>query len=262
MLRVEGGAAKGATGILRTLSMLNEDAITDDVAEVNFVKGVKIRANDPRVRKAPRKIRVWTFDQLREFAAAGRADIRKVTPRPGRHKQTGETLYYAARNYEPMLAVFALSNLRIGEVFALMRSKLDLEQAILSVTGNAYKGVITEGDTNEKKHVRDVPVAPSLVELLRELPPRIDTRLLFPTPKGTCWHDSTFRRDVWRPAQIASGLPITPHECRHSYVSNLRAAGIDPADLAQITGHDIETATRAYTHPLNQSMDAIREVIG
>lgn len=262
MLRVEGRAASGAVGIRNTLSAMTEDAIDDDVVEMNFARGVKIRANDPRVRKPPRKINIWTFDQLREFASAGRAEVRKVTPRPQPDKRTKETLYYPARNYEPMLAMFGLSNLRIGEVFALLRAKLDLEEAIQQVVGNAYKGVITEGDSPEKKHVRVVPLAPSLVELLRQVPPRIDTQLLFPTPKGTAWHDSTFRRDVWEPAQIASGLPILPHECRHSYVSNLRAAGVDPADLAQVTGQDVETATRHYTHPLGQSMDLIREVIG
>lgn len=262
MLRVEGRAVKGVTGIRNVLSTMTEDAIGDEVAEVNFVKGAKIRATDPRVRKPARKIQIWSFVQLREFAAAGRAELRAVTPKPEKHKRSGEVLFYPAINYEPMLAVFGLSNLRIGEVFALLREGLDLEAGIMAVIGNAFNGVITEGDTREKKHVREVPLAPSLVGLLRDLPPRIDTKLLFPTRKGTVWHDSTFRRDVWVQAQIASGLPIKPHECRHSYVTNLRAAGIDPADLAKITGHDIETATRAYHHPLNQSMEAIREVIG
>jgi integrase len=262
LLREEGRAVKGVIGIRNTLSSMTEDAITDEVAEVNFAKGVKVRANDPRVRKAPKRARIWTFDQLREFAAAGRAEVRRTTPKPKPDKKTRETLYYPAIDYEPMLATFALSNLRIGEVFALLRAELDLDAALLHPSGNAYKGVITRGDTREKKHVREVPLAPSLVEVLRRLPPRIDTKLLFPTRKGTCWHDSTFRRDVWKPAQIASGLPITPHECRHSYVTNLRAAGIDPADLAEVTGHDIETATRHYTKPLGRSMDAIREVIG
>jgi integrase len=262
MLRIQGRAAKGAIGVRNTLSAMTEDAITDEVAEVNFAKGVQVRANDPRIRKEPRKATIWTFDQLREFAAAGRSETRVVTPKPEPDRKTGETLYYSAANYEPMLAVFALSNLRIGEVFALLRAKLDLEQAILSVTGNAYNGVIREGDTREKRHVRVVPLAPSLFDLLRGLPPRIDTKLLFPTPKGTVWHDSSFRRDVWKQAQIASGLPVKPHDCRHSYVTHLRAAGVDPADLASVTGHDIDTATRHYTQPLGRSMDAIRTAIG
>lgn len=262
LLRVQGRAARGVIGIRNTLSAMTEDAITDEVAEVNFAKGAKVRASDPRIRKAPKRSRIWTFDQLREFAAAGRAEVRAQTRKPEPHGLTGETLYYSAVNYEPMIAVFALSNLRVGEVFALRRSQLDLEAAMLYPTGNAYNGVITDGDTREKKHIREVPLAPSLVVLLAALPPRIDTSLLFPTPKGTVWHDSTFRRDVWKPAQIASGMDVTPHECRHSYVTNLRAAGIDPADLAQVTGHDIETATRVYTQPLGRSMDAIRDVIG
>jgi integrase len=262
LLAVQGRAIAGVIGIRNTLSAMTEDAITDEVAEVNFAKGAKVRAKDPRVRKPPKKARIWTFDELREFAEAGRPEIRARTAKPQKHRKTGETLYYSAIDYRPMLAVFALSNLRIGEVLALRRSQLDLEAAMLHPTGNAYNGVITEGDSREKKHVREVPLAPSLVDLLRDLPPRIDTPLLFPTPKGTVWHDSTFRRDVWEPAQIASGMDITPHECRHSYVTNLRAAGIDPADLAQVTGHDIETATRVYTKPLGQSMEAIREAIG
>jgi integrase len=262
MLREQCRAAKGAIGIRNTLSAMSEDAITDEVTEVNFAKGVTIRANDPRVRKAPKAIRVWTFEQMRDFAAAGRAAVRAGTAKPECDRRTGETLYYSAVNFEPMLLVFALTGLRIGEVFALERRDLDLDAAMLYPIGNAYNGVITRGDTPEKRHEGAVPLPESLVEALTGLPPRIDTRLLFPTAKGTVWHDSTFRRDVWVPAQLASGLDIRPHECRHSYVTNLRAAGIDPADLADVTRHDIETATRHYTHPTRGSYEQIREALG
>jgi integrase len=262
MLRKEGRSQKGAIGLRNALSAMTEDAITDEVAEVNFAKGAQVRANDPRIRKPPKRKRIWTFDQMREFAAAGRAEIRRQTPKPEPDRKTGETLYYAPINYEPMLATFGLANLRIGEVFALLQTELDREKHMLYPTGNAYKGVIARGDTVEKKHEGEIPIPPSLAVLLETLPPRIDTQLLFPTPKGTCWHDSTFRRDVWKPAQIASGLPILPHECRHSYVTHLRAAGVDPADLAAVTRHDIDTATRHYTQPLGQSMEQIREIIG
>jgi len=262
MLRVEGRAQKGAIGLRNSLSAMTEDAITDDVAEVNFAKGAHVRANDPRIRKPAKKARIWTFDQLREFAAAARADVRAATPKPEPHKQTGATLYYSAVDYEAVVATICLANFRIGEVFALLRTELDLQAGFFYPTGTAYEGVITRGDTREKKHEGENPIAPSLAAILRDYPPRIDTPLLFPTPKGTCWHDSTFRRDVWEPAQIASGLSILPHECRHSYVTHLRAAGVDPADLAAVTRHDVDTATRHYTQPLGESMDQIREAIG
>ena len=46
------------------------------------------------------------------------------------------------------------------------------------------------------------------------------------------------------------------------WVTHLRAAGIDAADLAEIAGHTIATATARYTHPLRRSDDAVRNVVG
>ena len=89
-----------------------------------------------------------------------------------------------------------------------------------------------------------------------------DSELLFTTPTGRMWRERNFYRDVWKPAQAASCLDIRPHECRHSYVTHLRAAGINDADLAKIAGHRVETMLARYTHPLERSHDAIRRKIG
>jgi uncharacterized protein (DUF1778 family) len=165
MLRDQGRAHTGAQNILRSLSAMSEDAITDEVAEVNFVRGVRVRASDPRVRGATRPPRVFGFDELRRFAAHG-----------GEH--------------EPMLRVFTDCGLRLGEVLGLERG--DFDGAALHLRGSAHAGVFTPGDQPTKRHVRTVPCPPSTAE-----PPRIDTPLLFPTPAGRIWHESNFRRDVW-----------------------------------------------------------------
>ena len=54
----------------------------------------------------------------------------------------------------------------------------------------------------------------------------------------------------------------TPHHCRHSYITELRAAGIDDADLADVAGHTVETMVGNYTHALRRSHDQIRKEIG
>lgn len=73
MLTNEGRATTGAVGILRSLSAMAEDAITDEVCDLNPFKGVRIRANDPRAKKKPRPIRVFSFEEMHRFAkAAGR----------------------------------------------------------------------------------------------------------------------------------------------------------------------------------------------
>ncbi|HXS45979.1 MAG TPA: tyrosine-type recombinase/integrase [Solirubrobacterales bacterium] len=85
-----------------------------------------------------------------------------------------------------------------------------------------------------------------------------DCDFLFTTPRGRLWRERTFYRDLWKPAQKASGLDIRPHECRHSYVTHLRAAGVNDADLAEIAGHRVETMLARYTHAVGQSFEAVR----
>ena len=73
MLKTEGRATTGAVGIIRARSAMAEDAITDEACDLNPFKGIRIRANDPRAKKKPRPIRVFTFEEMHRFAkAAGR----------------------------------------------------------------------------------------------------------------------------------------------------------------------------------------------
>ncbi len=89
-----------------------------------------------------------------------------------------------------------------------------------------------------------------------------DCELLFTTPTGRMWRKRNFYRDLWKPTQQASGLDIRPHACRHSYVTHLRAAGINDADLAEIAGHKVDTLLSNYVHPTGVSFDGVRNAIG
>jgi hypothetical protein len=68
MLRVQSRATTGVVGILRSLSAMAEDAITDEIADLNPFKGVRVRANDPRAKKKRRPIRVFSFEEMHRFA--------------------------------------------------------------------------------------------------------------------------------------------------------------------------------------------------
>ena len=212
MLTNEGRATTGAVGILRSLSAMAEDAITDEVCDLNPFKGIRIRANDPRARKKRRPIRVFTFEEMHRFAKA------------------------AGRN-EAMVRVFTDTGMRLGEVLPLRREDFDGET--LQVRRTAHEGVILEGtktDHGEQDAGRVVPVPATLAWML-EAQIQVngpDCKLLFPTPRGRLCRERTFYRDVWRPTQEASGLDIRPHECRHSYVTHLRAVGVNDADLRRL----------------------------
>ena len=236
MLRVQGRAPSGAVNILRALSAMAEDAITDELAGVNPFKGVRVREQDPRAVKQAREPRVWSWEQMHAVAAeAGR--------------------------YEPMIRMLADCGLRIGELFALERAAVDLKAGEFAVTGSAWNGRVV-GSSREKRHDRVGPIPPGCVALLRAMPARIDSPWLFPTPTGRLWRYDNWRRDVWNPTLKAAGFRPTPQEFRHSWNSLLRAAGVDPADLAEMAGHSVETATARYTHALRRSFDEVRRMVG
>jgi integrase len=236
MLRVQGRATIGAVGILRSLSAMAEDAITDEVCDLNPFKGVRIRANDPRAQKKPRPIRIFTFEQMHAFAKA-------------------------AGEHEAMIRVFTDTGLRLGEVLPLRPE--DFDGKTLQVRRTAHEGEILEGTKTDHGEIdagRTVPVPATLAWLL-EAQIQLNapnSNLLFTTPTGRMWRERNFYRDVWGPAQRATGLDIRPHECRHSYVTHLRAARINDADLAEIAGHRVETMLARYTHAVGQSFDAVR----
>lgn len=128
----------------------------------------------------------------------------------------------------------------------------------------AHEGRIADGTKNDHGETnagRDVPVPAGLGVMLKAMPPRIDTALMFPTSTGRVWRERNWRRDVWAPAREATGMDVRPHEMRHSYVSLMRAAGVDAADLAAIPGHSVETLHGRYTHALRRSFEQVRAAI-
>jgi integrase len=259
MLREQKRARLGVVGILSALSAMFEDAIDDELAGANPFRGVRVRSADPRISKAAKAPRIFTFEEMRTFATGGQPAMRAKAKAAAKAR---DEIWPASpkRDYEAMLLVFATTGLRLGEVLGLERRDFDGET--ITVRGTAHKGRFIEGDSDEKRHVRTVPIAPSLKAALEQLPARIDTRLMFPTPTGRIWIERNFYRDVWQFAREATGIDARPHDFRHSYVSHLRAAGIDDADLADVTGHRVETMLSHYTHALGKSHDAIREAIG
>jgi integrase len=43
-------------------------------------------------------------------------------------------------------------------------------------------------------------------------------------------------------------MDFRPHECRHSYITHLRATRVKEADLAESFGHQVETMLARYTY--------------
>jgi integrase len=255
----QGRAAEGVTGILRAMSAMTTDAIDDEVCEANPWLRLGVRLNDPRVKKAPRPKRLWTMEQMHAFAAAA-AQVRNLD----RNEPT-ELDMWRALYAEPMIRLLSDCGLRLGEVPAFERS--DLRPGWLRVRQTAHESEVQPGTKTthhrpQDEQWRDVPIPPSTETLLRAMPARIDTPLLFPTPRGMVWRARNWRRDVWAPAQKAAGMDPRPQEFRASWESILAAAGVDRADLGKYAGHSVQTANARYVQPLDRSAERVRSAIG
>jgi len=263
LLRAEGRAAEGARGIIAACSAMAEDAIGDDVATQNAFSGVRLRADDPRIRKPRRAVRIWSFEQMRRFARGGRPEVRAATRRPpdprSKARYARRERFYSERDYEALLLTPGFTGLRLGEVLALRAGEFD--GRTFHPHCSAHEGELV-ASSEQKNHERSVPVPPTLAGLIARLPQPAESEFLFPTPTGRLWRERNFYRDVWTPAKLATGLDPTPHELRHSYVTHLRAAGIDDADLALVAGHSLQTMVSVYAHALERSHEAIRTIIG
>lgn len=272
LLRVQGRSYTGAANVMTTLHTMAEDAIGDEVIVANPFK-VKLRRSDPRIRKQARPIRVWSWEQMHEFARAC-----ATAEGPGGPTMVAWRATYA----EAMVRVLSDCGLRAGELPALYTTDADLKEGLLRVGWTVALGEVLPGTKNDHGEVeagRVVPLPPALVEMLRTMTvgrpiPIIPFEqrdrskflrpdaLLFPTPLGRVWGYANWWKLVWRPGVAASGLDMRPHEARHSWVSLMRAAGVDPADLADAAGHSESTATARYSHGLGRSFEAIRKAVG
>lgn len=238
LLRVDGRAQLGARNILSTLSGVMQAAVEDELIEVNPIRGIKVRANDPRIRKPPREPKVWSMEQMHEFAAAAPTAQGKA-----------------------MIRVLSDCGLRLGEMLALERIA-HTQGGVLRVKGTAHNGVVTTQDGETKLHDRVVPLPASTAGFILRSLNGSRSRWLFPNGRNRPHCEGNFRRDVWALCREATGLNIVPHDMRHSWCSHMAAAGVDPADLAAVAGHRLETMMQYYVHSLDQSNDKIRSVIG
>jgi hypothetical protein len=83
---------------------------------------------------------------------------------------------------------------------------------------------------------------------LDELPARLDTPLVFPSPAGGLVNLDNFRRREWGPAIEASGIdrPARIYDLRSTFASNALAAGVTVFELARIMGTSVRMIERHY----------------
>ena len=82
-----------------------------------------------------------------------------------------------------------------------------------------------------------MPLTARATAALEQVPRRIDTRLVFTSPRGGAIDMHNFARRDWHPALEAAGVSRRRvYDLRHSFASNALAAGISLYELSRYIG--------------------------
>ena len=123
-------------------------------------------------------------------------------------------------------------------------SVIHIRQAVKTVSGK-----VEIGPPKSKDSVRDVPIPEGLRAMVIDLRSTEDT-YIFQSPKKEQPFDPKMYREKFKDYIEALGdvRELTPHSCRHTYVSQMQALGVDLATIQSMVGHADLDMTQHYLH--------------
>jgi integrase len=137
--------------------------------------------------------------------------------------------------YRAIPLVLVGTGLRPEELWAVERRDLDLEAGVLTVSRVFSGGQVKEPKTERSK--RRVPLRARVVEAIKAQPPRMDTPLLFPAPRGGHIDGEKFRYREWAAALRAADVEYRrPYDCRHTFASWAIQDGVHLFELSRVMG--------------------------
>jgi integrase len=170
--------------------------------------------------------------------------------------------------WRALVILAAYGGLRLGELLALRRHRIDLMRGTVDVaeTVGHPDGRLFVGPPKTRAGRRCVPIPRVAVQALEQHLSACDVAhdgILFPGDKGGYVHGEHFRTKIWHPAVERAGLaPLRPHDLRHTAVALWIAAGASPKEIAARAGHtSVVTVLDRYGHLLPGSEDRVNAAL-
>lgn len=137
------------------------------------------------------------------------------------------------------LLVMIYTSLRIGELLELKKENIDLISDIKTI--NVVK-------SKTKAGIRIIPLHDKIIPVIEELS-KNKSMFLINSPRNLSYNYNNWLNLSFKPLLKKLNMAHTPHDCRHTFVTMMTAAGADSVALRQIVGHSGKDITeKVYTH--------------
>jgi integrase len=149
--------------------------------------------------------------------------------------------------------------LRPEELFGLHRADVDREANVVHVRRRFTSGELKPG--TKTGPARSVPLRKRVLEALDAMPPRIDTPVLFPAPRGGYIDGEKFRHREWAPALRGAGIAHRRiYDMRHTFATWAIESGVQVSYLAVVMGTSIRELEDTYFRWLRRTDEQLRAV--
>ena len=164
-------------------------------------------------------------------------------------KEVATLVAHLPERYRAMALVMEYGGLRVGEVTALRRHRLNVPTRTLAVveTLSEVKGHLFTNPPKTTAGRRTVALpAQVMAEVSAHLErhPTTPDGYLFTDPQGGPVRVPAWRRRVWGPATLDAGLGgVRIHDMRHTAVALWIASGANPLEVKKRAGHEKSSFT-------------------
>lgn len=142
------------------------------------------------------------------------------------------------------------TGMRMQEVLALEPQHIEPDGSCIHIRQavNLVKGKPRIGPPKTANSVRDIPIPQSVRPSVLFLRNQAGQFLWDSGVPGQPFDPAHFRRNFQAAVSAVGVRPLTPHSCRHTYVSQLQALGVDMETIQSMVGHAEIEMTQHYLH--------------